>query len=132
MPVKLSAQLVESARSSADLFNRSLTGQIEHWATLGRAIESRLSGDGLAQLLQRVGGTMTISRVAEADQCWHVAELLTEFLAQGPGAQDNLWLQEMSRRGIPIYGTTTAEPGKTIRLEPKPLASAAQFADAVV
>ena len=66
MPVKLSAELVEEARSSAKLFHRSLTAQIEHWATLGRVIESQLPGDALSQLLKRMGGTMKIGRVAEA------------------------------------------------------------------
>ena len=68
MPIKLSGELVEDARSSAKLFHRSLTGQIEHWATIGRAIESQVSGDALAQLLERIGGTMKIGRVAEAGQ----------------------------------------------------------------
>lgn len=38
--VKLTRPLVEEARREADLFHRSLGGQIEHWATLGRAVEN--------------------------------------------------------------------------------------------
>ena len=37
--VKLKADLVDDARKEAELFNRSLGGQIEHWARLGRALE---------------------------------------------------------------------------------------------
>jgi hypothetical protein len=117
MPIKLSGELVEDARRSANQFHRSLTGQIEHWATIGRAIESQLSGDALAQLLERIGGTMKIGRVAEAGQRQQVAAVLAEFLTQSPGAADNAWLHEMSARGIPLYGTTAAQPGKIVRLE---------------
>lgn len=125
MPIKLSGELVEDARSSAKLFHRSLTGQIEHWATLGRAIESQVSGDALAQLLQRIGGTMKIGRVAEASQRQEVVAVLAEFLSQAPGATENYWLREMSARGIPLYGTTTAEPGKIVRLDPATVPAAA-------
>lgn len=130
MPIKLSGELVEDARSSAKMFKRSLTGQIEHWATLGRAVESQVSGDALVQLLQRIGGTMKIGNVAEAGQRQQVAAVLAEFLAKSPGATDTSWLKEMSARGIPLYGTTAAEPGKIIRLEPTG-APAAALAHAV-
>lgn len=131
MPIKLSGELVEDARSSAKMFKRSLTGQIEHWATLGRAVESQVSGDALAQLLQRIGGTMKIGSVAEAGQRQQVAAVLAEFLAKSPGATDTSWLKEMSARGIPLYGTTAAEPGKIVRLEPTGAPAAAALAHAV-
>ena len=109
MPIKLSGELVDDARSSAKLFRRSLTGQIEHWATLGRAIGSQLSGDALTQLLPRIYGTMKMGCVAEAGQHQQVA-ILAEFLRQTPRALDNEWLQEMSSHGIPLLrhqGRTT-------------------------
>lgn len=130
MPIKLSGELVEDARSSAKVFHRSLTAQIEHWATLGRAVESQVSGDALAQLLQRIGGTMKISRVAEAGQRQQVAAVLAEFLTQSPGAADNSWLHEMSARGITLYGTTAAQPGKIVALEPAGAPAAAALSHA--
>ncbi len=39
VPVKISDELVEAAREVAELANRSMTKQIEHWAQLGRAVE---------------------------------------------------------------------------------------------
>src|SRR5438105_3058252 len=42
MPVKLSDELVKLAREEADAADRSITAQIEHWATLGRSVESAL------------------------------------------------------------------------------------------
>lgn len=115
MPVKLSGDLVEEARSSAKLFHRSLTAQIEHWATLGRAVESRVSGDSLGQLLDQLGGTLKIGRVAEAGPRHQVAAVLAEYLADG--TDENSWLYAMKARGIPVHGTTAAHPGKIVELE---------------
>lgn len=116
MPVKLSGELVEEARSSAKLFHRSLTGQIEHWATLGRVIESQLPGDALSQLLKRVGGTMKIGRAAEAGQRQQIAAVLTDFLRLPPA--DGAWLKELSARGVPLYGSEPGKPDTIVRLNP--------------
>jgi hypothetical protein len=115
MPVKLSGDLVENARKSAKVFHRSLTSQIEHWASLGRAIESQMPGDTLARLLARVGGTMKISQVAESNQRQQVISVLAEFLGQPP---DNAWLREISARGVPLYGSVAGAPGRIERLNP--------------
>lgn len=37
--VKFPDAFVEDARREAELFNRSVAGQIEHWARIGRALE---------------------------------------------------------------------------------------------
>lgn len=113
MPVKLSGELVEEARSSARLFHRSLTGQIEHWAAIGRAVEAQLPGDTLTRLMERVGGTMKIGQVADAAQRQQVMTVLVEFLGQTTG--DVAWLREISARGVPLYGT---EAGNLVRLNP--------------
>jgi ParD-like antitoxin of type II bacterial toxin-antitoxin system len=42
LPVKLSAQLVVSAKDAAQASDRSLTAQIEHWSRLGREVEKIL------------------------------------------------------------------------------------------
>ena len=44
-PVKVSDSLVLDARLTAELAERSIAGQIEFWARLGRAIEPLLRGD---------------------------------------------------------------------------------------
>ena len=49
MPVKLSDELVKVARKEAAAGDRSITAQIEHWAKLGRSVETALRHeDGLA------------------------------------------------------------------------------------
>lgn len=40
--IKLPSELVDAARSDAALFSRSISGQVQHWAKIGRAIEATL------------------------------------------------------------------------------------------
>ena len=47
LPVKLSDDLVKVARREAAAADRSMTAQIEHWATLGRSVEAALRHDEL-------------------------------------------------------------------------------------
>ena len=57
VPVKVSDKLLALAKKEAEATHRSATAQIEHWATLGRAIEVMAAyRDVLA--LKRVGETL--------------------------------------------------------------------------
>ena len=38
--IKLSSSAVEAARDSARMYHRSIVGPLEHWATIGRAVEA--------------------------------------------------------------------------------------------
>jgi hypothetical protein len=38
--IKLPAELVDAARAESTLFSRSIGGQVEYWANIGRAFES--------------------------------------------------------------------------------------------
>jgi hypothetical protein len=44
-PVKISDKLLLEARQVSAAMNRSIAGQIEHWARLGQVIEPVLTGD---------------------------------------------------------------------------------------
>ncbi|HKR64370.1 MAG TPA: hypothetical protein VJZ00_11615 [Thermoanaerobaculia bacterium] len=50
MPVKLSDDLVQQAREEAKAADRSITSQIEHWARLGRSVETVLRHDDVVAL----------------------------------------------------------------------------------
>ena len=52
-PVKLSEQLVLDARLTGEVAERSIAGQIEFWAGLGRAVESLLRTDRALALKKR-------------------------------------------------------------------------------
>ncbi len=59
-PVKISDALVLDARITAEAAERSIAGQIEFWARLGRAIEPLLRGDR-AIALRRAGDAKPLS-----------------------------------------------------------------------
>jgi hypothetical protein len=54
-PVKLSDVLVLDARLTGEIAERSIAGQIEFWANLGRAIEPLLKGDQALALCKMAG-----------------------------------------------------------------------------
>lgn len=82
-PVKLSDELILDARLSAQISERSLAGQIEFWARLGRAVEPLLRGhDALA--LKRAGAAKPLSEcLAEVDSPAG-RQKVQEFLESGP------------------------------------------------
>src|SRR5947208_2409110 len=59
-PVKLSDEIVLDARLVGEIAQRSVAGQIEFWAHLGRAIEPLLEG-GRALALRRAGAVRPLS-----------------------------------------------------------------------
>jgi len=59
-PVKISDALVLDARLTGEVAERSIAGQIEFWARLGRAIEPLLRGDR-AMALRRAGDAKPLS-----------------------------------------------------------------------
>lgn len=54
-PVKLSDVLVLDARLIGEVAERSIAGQIEYWANLGRAIEPLLQGTQALALCKKAG-----------------------------------------------------------------------------
>ena len=61
MPVKVSDALLMDARATAQLANRSTAGQIEHWARLGREVESIMRVPTVAALKARSAMTLNES-----------------------------------------------------------------------
>jgi hypothetical protein len=59
-PVKVSDSLILDARLTGEVAERSIAGQIEFWARLGRAIEPLLQGDK-ALALRRAGDLKPLS-----------------------------------------------------------------------
>jgi len=63
-PVKLSDTLVLDARLTAEAAQRSISGQIEFWAKLGRAVEPLLQGVQV-MALSRAGSAKPLSECLE-------------------------------------------------------------------
>jgi ParD-like antitoxin of type II ParDE toxin-antitoxin system len=65
--IKLSAALVDEARRDAPVFSRSLSGQVEHWARLGQAVESA-PGFTLERVRAALDGTFSPSDLEDDEQ----------------------------------------------------------------
>ena len=70
VPVRLSEALVGRARRVAELQERSLTEQVEHWARLGQVVESAISTGTLERLKARshdpdLGSRLAVPATAE-------------------------------------------------------------------
>jgi hypothetical protein len=68
MPVKLSDTLVLDARMAGEAMERSIAGQVEFWARLGRAIDPLLSGTQAMTLSRRGAARPLAVLITEADK----------------------------------------------------------------
>ena len=83
-PVKLSDELVDDARAVVPFFQRSIAGQIEFRAGLGKSIEPVLRGDQ-ALSLQMAGGERPLSQLLLEDETAKGRKRLPfEFLDKRP------------------------------------------------
>jgi hypothetical protein len=82
-PVKLSDGLVLDARITGELVERSIAGQVEFWARLGRSIEPLLQGDQVLALC-RNAATRPLSECLESVGNAQGRERLKAYLASQP------------------------------------------------
>src|SRR5215469_14514741 len=99
-PVKLSDELILDARLTAEIAERSIAGQIEFWAQLGRAIEPLLEGSR-ALALRRAGAAMPLSECLASVDSAKGRRRVLEFLKSGP---------------FPHYEPVPGSPGQVVRV----------------
>src|SRR5213596_3185981 len=102
-PVKVSDRLLTLAREEARGTHRSATAQIEHWATLGRAVEVLVAyQDVLA--LKRAGQSLPIPALVRRDE---VHDLLTRLVE---GADREAVKARIRAAGTPVYAADPEHP----------------------
>jgi hypothetical protein len=100
-PVKLSDELVDDARAVVPFSQRSIAGQIEFWAGLGKSIEPLLRGDR-ALSLQMSGKERPLS----------------ELLAEVESAKGRKRLEAvLKRRPYPHFKPVVGHPELLCRVE---------------
>jgi hypothetical protein len=67
IPVRLSADLAQRARTAAETAERSVTEQVEHWARLGQAVEDVVLAKTVQRLKARSHDADLSARIALAD-----------------------------------------------------------------
>ena len=82
-PVKLSDALLLDARLASEVVERSIAGQIEFWACLGRAIEPLLRGDK-ALALRRSGDSKPLSERLQSVDSTEGRQRVSEHLKTRP------------------------------------------------
>ncbi len=106
-PVKLSDLLIDAARDAAAESDRSLAGQIEHWARLGRSVEGALTlADGSA--IKNNSGQGSPARL-------RAAVLQSLRLALSASGHPHLGAALVGSAGA-RYGTDPAFPGLLVRV----------------
>jgi len=109
--VKISADLADAARKEASEADRSLTGQIEHWAKLGRAAEAIMPSQ-VAAALKRCAGD--IHAIEDESIRGKVLDALAALQAQTPESLR----QKMGLDQQTLFETDPETPGGFIRITP--------------
>jgi hypothetical protein len=100
-PVKLSDELVNEARAVIPFSQRSIAGQIEFWAGLGKSLEPLLRGDRTLSL-QKAGRDRPLSQV----------------LAEVPTAKGREHVEAyLNSRPFPHYSPVSGHPELVLRIE---------------
>jgi hypothetical protein len=119
-PVKVSDNLLALARAEARKAHRSATAQIEHWATLGRAVEAMVAyRDVLA--LKRAGEPLSVPPFVHRDE---VHELLSRLADDGDRAAVRA---RLCAHGTAMYAADPEHPGMTIEIRPDGTRQAGHF-----
>lgn len=113
-PVKLSDGLVNDARATSALAERSIAGQIEFWAKLGKAVEPLLNGDQVLTLRQR-GDHLPLAQILQSVDSPEGRERLDKHLRQLP---------------FPHY-EAAGEPGLLTRIDEDGTKTTGKFVDGI-
>ena len=109
-PVKVSDRLLAMAREEAKGTHRSATAQIEHWATLGRAIEVLVAYSQVLAL-KRAGQTLPVPTFVSRDEVHDLLARLVEDV-------DRETVKARIRSaGTPLYTTDPDHPGMIVEVQ---------------
>ena len=111
-PVKLSDALIDAARTESARADRSLAGQIEHWAQLGRMIEPGLTSANIQALKHGEADVAEVLPPTEEGQA------LLEALIAAVANDSRRSKVTRGFAGRVRYGTDPDLPGFVIRLGP--------------
>lgn len=109
--VKLSDSLAEDARTASADADRSLTGQIEHWARIGKGVEPLFTAPTIAAL-KKSGGDL--STVKDEQERARILAVLDAFHRTPRKALRD----QMQLASTIIIEPDPEKPGSFIRIQP--------------
>ena len=110
--IRLSNELIQEAEQEAEFFKRSISGQVEHWAALGRAIEGA-PGFTLDRTRAALNGEFDADLLSFAERALF-DEGLGQALAQ-PSDKELATFAQMAQEG---GGVGYNEQGELVRALP--------------
>lgn len=119
-PVKLSDALVLDARLAGEVLERSIAGQVEYWAKLGRAVEQLIQAPQ-AMALCRNSAARPISECLETADSPEGRQRVADFLQSQPfphyeahsdGSGLLVRIEENGRRTVGRFVNRTFQPVK--------------------
>ena len=113
VPLRIDSELVNYARSAGALLDRPPTAQIEHWAKLGRVLDSVLSGESVAKVKQR-GQVGDLDRVVALSQSTAGRKKALSLIAQHAG---------------PVYEADPTDPELIVERQPDGTTRRGRFAN---
>lgn len=112
-PVKLSDEIVLEARMAGELLERSIAGQLELWAQLGRAIEPLLQGTAV-MALRRAGKAQPLSACLASVDSAEGRRRVVEYLESRP---------------YPHFEAAADRPGLLVRIDADGTRTVGRFVD---
>lgn len=82
-PVKLSDELILDARTTGEVVKRSIAGQVEFWARLGKGVEMLLETPQIFALC-RQGATRPLSECLKSVDSYEGRQRVADFLRAQP------------------------------------------------
>jgi hypothetical protein len=110
--IKISAELAAATRIAAKAADRSLTGQIEHWAKIGRAAELQLS-TGAVQALKQTAHT---APSAATERNWEQLTAALESVHRGE--QFTATRHYLQQQDQPLYEADPSDPEGIVQVQP--------------
>jgi len=101
-PIKISDDLALAAREEADVCERSIASQVEHWARIGRAVELVLGHGQIVALKRRAALPEFEDAMREATS----------------EAGQRKALRHLAKLGTARFGIDPDRPGFVIRIDP--------------
>lgn len=112
LAVKISEELAEAARLEAVHTDRSLTGQIEHWAKIGRVAEANMTVSVVTALKRSGGDLNAIEEPAVRRAVFEALERLKT------GAHFAATSEKLLEAGGPRYEVDPLDPKGIIQVHP--------------
>lgn len=114
MVVKLSDEnVIRDVRHEAQVADRSMAGQVEHWVKIGQAVEAMLGNaevkaikENLPIFLKRVSAESVESKIVSA-----VTQLMTNPDRETVKAK-------ILAQGVPVFQADPSHPGRVVRIMP--------------